>query len=288
MAFIETFDTATPPGSQDRTLGDDRIRELKRSIQERMAIDHAFPLVGTTMDGATVGYHNKLTLIDQVNNLAAVAGATVVFSKTVSGVIELFLVLASGTVVQLTSGGKLLMSSLVIASEARGDLMVRGASLWGRLGLGGNNTFLKSDGTDASWATINFQTAASQAQMEAASDNTVPVTPLSMNWHPGLAKAWCSFNGTGTPAMIVSYNMDATFTDNGVGGWTVSITTDFSSGNYCMTASCQGASGVPNIYAVVIKDATTPAAGSINVQVFNDTGILKDVPKVNLAFFGDQ
>jgi hypothetical protein len=128
--------------------------------------------------------------------------------------------------------------------------------------------------------------AATQAQMEAASSNVVMVTPLSLNWHPGVSKAWCSFNGTGAPAMIVRYNMDASITDNGVGDWTVSITTDFSSGSYCMTSGVLGNSG--DLFGVTIKAGTTPAAGSVNVTAWNSVGGAVDLAMVNLDFKGDQ
>lgn len=41
--FTDPFDPATPPGTQDRSLGDDRIRELKRAIIERLQQEHSFP-----------------------------------------------------------------------------------------------------------------------------------------------------------------------------------------------------------------------------------------------------
>lgn len=129
--------------------------------------------------------------------------------------------------------------------------------------------------------------AASQAEMEAASSDVVMVTPLSAKWHPGVAKAWCSFNGTGTPAMIARYNMDASITDSGAGLWTVSMTTDFSSGSYCMVASGMQYAG-SNSTAILIQNGTTPAAGSIQVCAINGSGTAVDTTIVNLAFFGDQ
>src|SRR3990167_3288016 len=92
---------------------------------------------------------------------------------------------------------------------------------------------LISDGTN--WFEIArspIGSAASQAEMEAASSTSVFATPGRTQYHPGVAKAWASFNGTGTPAMIVSHNVDSTITDNGLGDYSFTVTTDFSSGNY--------------------------------------------------------
>ena len=39
-------------------------------------------------------------------------------------------------------------------SEARGDIALRGATVWDRLAIGAAGTFLKSDGTDAAWSNV--------------------------------------------------------------------------------------------------------------------------------------
>lgn len=44
-----------------------------------------------------------------------------------------------------------LKADIYFASQARGDLILRGALAWGRLAIGTAGKYLKSDGTDASW-----------------------------------------------------------------------------------------------------------------------------------------
>lgn len=61
------------------------------------------------------------------------------------------------------------------------------------------------------------------------------------------AKAWVSFNGTGTVAIRASGNVSS-ITDNGTGDYTVNFTNAMSDANYCFTAS--GSSG-DNIDTVV-------------------------------------
>src|SRR3990167_1244436 len=81
---------------------------------------------------------------------------------------------------------------------------------------------LVSDGTN--WfelARSPIGSAASQAEMDAASSTSVFATPGRTQYHPGVAKAWCKFNGTGTPGMTVSHNMDSSITDNGTGDYTL-------------------------------------------------------------------
>lgn len=129
--------------------------------------------------------------------------------------------------------------------------------------------------------------AASQAQMEAGSILTAMVTPGRAQYHPGAAKAWGRFNGTGTPAYAASHNLDASITDNGVGDYTLSFTTDFSSANYSMLgASIMEVDGQP--VSVFVKFGSTPAAGSIRIQTGYGTFVYVDVTMVFVAFFGDQ
>jgi len=41
MAYSSNWDEATPPGTEARSLGDDRIRELKIQLRERLATEHS-------------------------------------------------------------------------------------------------------------------------------------------------------------------------------------------------------------------------------------------------------
>jgi len=187
-------------------------------------------------------------------------------------------------------GPEINITNLTVASQAQGDIIyASSASAWARLGPGTSGQFLKTQGAAANpiWADVGFQTAASQANMEAASDNTVPVTPLAMKWHPGVAKAWCRFVGTGTPTMTVSHNMDSSITDNGVGDYTLSFTTDFSSANYAVAGMAQG--DTTKYCAVAIDNTANPAAGTIRVNCTKtDSGINLDATIFCLVAFGDQ
>jgi len=186
----------------------------------------------------------------------------------------------------ISSTGKVNISALTVASQATGDLIYASSgSAWARLGVGSNGQTLQLVGGLPAWAAVALP--ATQAEMEAASSTTVSVTPGRTQYHPGVSKAWCSFNGTGTPAMLASYNMDSSITDNGTGDWTVSLATDMSSGNYCTVGMCK-APADSNVFSVFIKEGTTPGAGTINVRVSNGSGTFVDSAIVNLAFFGDQ
>ena len=107
--------------------------------------------------------------------------------------------------------------------------------------------------------------AASQAEMEAASSNTVAVTPGRTQNHPGVAKAWLKYDAS-ADSIYVSYNI-ASINDEGTGDFGIYIATDFSSDEYVAVATCSN-----NCY--MHTDATTPAAGLIRLQARSDIPML--------------
>ena len=100
VALSET----SPAGSQAASLGDDRIREFKKQVREIMGVDHKYDSSG---QDATMGMHNKLTLIETADLGTGAVGKTLLGSETVGGKGELMYTDEDDTSVQLTSGGKL-------------------------------------------------------------------------------------------------------------------------------------------------------------------------------------
>lgn len=98
------------------------------------------------------------------------------------------------------------------------------------------------DNTTQTTAAAGGLSAATQAQMEAASSNTVAVTPLSAKWSPGACKLWikCTPNGT----ISASYNVSST-SDFGTGAVRITIDNDFSTDNYAISATAVWNGGNP-------------------------------------------
>lgn len=116
-------------------------------------------------------------------------------------------------------------------------------------------------GATGTWA-INISgtasgSAASQAQMEAAASNAVFVTPLSANWHPGVAKAWCK--GTFAGAITVSHNMTSV-TDVGTGQIAFNVATDFSSADYVPVVQALNSLGA------LVTQIISQAAGAVGAE----------------------
>lgn len=125
--------------------------------------------------------------------------------------------------------------------------------------------------------------AASQAEMETASSTSVFTPPGRVHYHPGVAKAWIRFNGTGTPAVTSSYNFDSSITDNGTGDYTVSITNDFSNANWAYAFGATQSGETAYIYS-----QTTTAAGTKRIVCCNSGGANIDCSEICLVAFGDQ
>jgi len=108
MAFGDTFNVATPAGDEDPTLGDNRIRELKDALQERLVVDHVFAKSGDTVDGTDTGKHSQITLDASVDEPTPDSGDAILYPQTVSAVLELWFKQNGGTARQLTANGGLI------------------------------------------------------------------------------------------------------------------------------------------------------------------------------------
>jgi len=127
-----------------------------------------------------------------------------------------------------------------------------------------------------------------QSEVEAATSTTLAITPGRMHYHPGVAKCWVNFNGTGTIAINSSYNTQG-ITDNGTGDTTITIDNDFSSGNYVATIfSRRDTSAGKTIGGDIYSTSGNPAAGSLRIRTFDSGSTNTDMEVVTVAMFGDQ
>ena len=109
------------------------------------------------------------------------------------------------------------------------------------------------------------------------------------NLQQGLAKAWCNFNGTGTPAFRDSFN-HSSLTDNGTGDYSPVMTNAMANINYAQTASMSRATDADTdsintnnaTGADVAPTTTTYRFGSLR---FGVGGV--DVTYVNYQLTGD-
>jgi hypothetical protein len=125
MAWVYTFDTATPVGTDNVSTLDDRARETKSALQERLNIDLYMPLTGTQVSDTSAGKHRKV----QFYGVLAVkptllTGEAAIYIKTVTGKSELFFEDSDGTEKQLTSVGKLNIVAADISVDVIDDTKI--------------------------------------------------------------------------------------------------------------------------------------------------------------------
>jgi len=144
-------------------------------------------------------------------------------------------------------------------------------------GAGGTNRK-----TAASRLKTYIGSAASQAEMEAASSNTVFATPGRTQYHPGVAKVWCQFEQDSAHGIIASYNMTSMTDGGGVGDSDALWATDFS-GNavYTIVTSSMGST------TYLSPNPATLVAGGCSLLTFKHDGAAQDV-NGGFACFGDQ
>lgn len=124
-------------------------------------------------------------------------------------------------------------------------------------------------------ASIGLSPAA-QGQMEAASSNSVAVTPLNLKWHPATAKAWVEGSSGGT--ISASYNVTS-ITNNATGNCTVNLAITMSSNSYANIASGAGGSGA-------MTSSNSGDATSVGVLTYDTSGTLTN-NTFSLVVFGD-
>ena len=140
---------------------------------------------------------------------------------------------------------------------------------------------------------------ASQEEQETGTALDKLVTSGRQPFHPLHPKAFIAFNGTGTPAVLASYNMDGAtpITDNGVGDYSLNFGTDFSTANYSASGLVQGdiTSNTGRTASVAHKLGGTLSAATFQAGVSQGVrfdiasgGSPLDSAYVSVQFLGDH
>jgi len=103
------------------------------------------------------------------------------------------------------------------------------------------------------------------------------------NLQQGLAKAWFNFNGTGTVAILDSFNA-ASITDNGTGDYTTTISNAMASINYCYTALGGNTSASSTVR---IENTDKRTTTKMELLAYNTSQGELDTADMNALFHGD-
>lgn len=129
---------------------------------------------------------------------------------------------------------------------------------------------------------------ASQAAIEAETNEDTYVPPDLVRHNPGVAKAWADVDLTGTASLDANYNVSA-FSDDGTGLFTLTWGDDFSNTNY-VCAGMTSAVSAGNDEGLVTLVPGSRAVGSAQFQCVdvNNTADNFDFDPVMVVVFGDQ
>lgn len=105
---------ATPAGSDQIALGDNRIREYKTQNREIMAVDHKYESSGQDAD---MGKHKKVSLLEQADLGTGSTGKTILGGQTVSGKPELVYTDEDDNDIQITKAGVLKPSTSNVLAD---------------------------------------------------------------------------------------------------------------------------------------------------------------------------
>lgn len=189
--MAETWNETTPAGTENPKQGDDRIRELKRAIRERLAADHHFESTeGTPFgdSGSEIGFHKKVILIEQASDPITLANEMAVYCKDDGGTPEVFIRQESnGTVWQVSKGAKLLHNSVILPeqgsppSTAGNQMAVYTKEIASQSELFAR---CESDGTEIQLTSAGAIVLNDHAANHISSEDEIDGDKLDIDWNP--------------------------------------------------------------------------------------------------------
>jgi hypothetical protein len=109
-----SWDEASPAGSDNIALGDNRIREMKTQIREVIDVDHDFPSSGSA---ATTGQHKQVTLQEAADIGSGAEGVPILGAQTYDGKAELTFTDEDDNDIQVTKAGVLKPSTSTVLAD---------------------------------------------------------------------------------------------------------------------------------------------------------------------------
>ena len=127
---------------------------------------------------------------------------------------------------------------------------------------------------------------ATQAEVESETLDT-NVTSDNAQFHPGVAKAWVNFTGTGTVAIQGSHNVSS-ITDNGPGDYTINLSITMANTNYAALGMTYRPALSTIQSSTIAGIAQTTTTFTVATTPGDQNSHLRgDVPNVFFSIFGD-
>lgn len=185
--------------------------------------------------------------------------------------------------VSVSQGSTLADTQWVCTSDAGGTLGVTSVTWASFLTSPRDNSVTTAKILDGNVTFSKLATSSVATQSDLESQTAEKLTTAALlKYHPLMPKAWCLFNGTGTPAMTTQSGFSTSITDNGVGDYTLTLSTSMSSTSYAVIGtigdSTDGTDAVVKIHS--------RTASTIRIRTTSN-GSPADHSAISLVVFGD-
>jgi len=154
-----------------------KITELTELSEADLSDDDVLPIVD--ISAGTTNKVRKSTLASALSGVASITATSPIAVNQSTGSV----VVSTGTI-PITSGGTgetsasaalAALGGISDPTDTRGDIITRGASALGKVGIGANNTVLRSDGTDPSWGSVAASEISGNIDLTSQVTGTLPV-----------------------------------------------------------------------------------------------------------------
>lgn len=125
----------------------------------------------------------------------------------------------------------------------------------------------------------------SSLRVNAITDTSGGSTNLTVSGK-NTAKAWVSFNGTGTVAIRSQFNVSS-ITDRGVGIYTVNFSSALADANYAVVSAGSAPTAYGADFPIQGPSHETPTSASVRIACGSNTNALADWDYVSVAIFGN-
>lgn len=182
--FVNTWDETIPPGTESISLGDNRIREFKYAIRERLAEEHYFYQDET--GHSDVGLHKKITLLELAADPTVLANSAILYTKETATKAEIWNMFETNNAYQWSYLGKLWINALNVSGQINKDLIRFNGTIWDRYAWATYIADLIADADFLAWAAsyknagdivqvVNYQTGAvATGSTVIPNDDTIP------------------------------------------------------------------------------------------------------------------